>query len=110
MTRTVLKHFTVDGGLGGEVWLYHNNGRVELDDLYVPLAHRGQGIGKRLLSRALVYADVMNWPVWLRVQAFDAHVKAMSNEALIAMYERHGFVRIPDTEEMLWQPPSMRVT
>jgi L-phenylalanine/L-methionine N-acetyltransferase len=52
----------------------------------IDAAWQGQGVGQRLMSAALHWAD--NWAGILRIEL----TVLSSNERAIALYERHGFV------------------
>lgn len=89
-------------GAKGEVALYQYATHAELVDLYVAPAYRGQGIGRRLLTRALKFAASQCLSVKLRVTPFAA-TTLMTTDALMSMYARYGFVKVA-AEEMIWHP------
>jgi L-phenylalanine/L-methionine N-acetyltransferase len=63
--------------------------RAHVRGLFITVAKpwQGQGVGQRLLTAALAWAD--NWTGILRIElTVFAH-----NEKAIALYERHGFAR-----------------
>ncbi len=65
---------------------YYNQGFV-ITRINVPEAHRGKGIGAKLLSAATAAADEEGVTLWLEV----ASSGPLDNDALAAWYRRYGF-------------------
>jgi molybdenum cofactor guanylyltransferase len=78
-----------DGAVAGSVALRDLGGDVyELKRMYLRSAHRGRGIGKRLLATALD---------WARANRAEA-IRLDTTERMVAarrLYEAAGFVRVP---------------
>lgn len=68
---------------------YYNEGQI-ITRINVPEAHRGRGIGNRLLKQCLTWADANNITLWLEINAYGD----MSYEQLQAWYERNGFKEV----------------
>ena len=62
--------------------------KTDLHGMYVASEHRGQGLGRRLLARALALARDL--PGVEEVQL----VVATHNREAVALYESHGFVHV----------------
>lgn len=58
----------------------------------VPLSHRGQGYGSKVLKAVLEDADVEK--VELRLYVWPMHNPTLSMRELMAWYRRHGFTWI----------------
>lgn len=59
---------------------------AEVHTIAVDPAHHGRGIGTALLADLLAVADARGGPVHLEVRT--------DNDAALALYARHGFVRV----------------
>lgn len=79
----VLGLYGPDGTMAGFAKVTRQaDGFAYLDDVFVLSAHRGGGLGKRLVREALALAPDRPW----RLRTRDAH----------GLYERFGFVRVDD--------------
>lgn len=82
-----------DGGIVGCCGMKdRGDGRVELRKMYVRRDARGQGLGRRLLDRALAWGRARGYP---RVELETASVL----KEAIALYETAGFVARPGKPE-----------
>jgi molybdopterin-guanine dinucleotide biosynthesis protein A/predicted GNAT family acetyltransferase len=78
-----------DGEVAGSVALRDlGSDRYELKRMYLRSAHRGRGVGKRLLTTALDWARVKGARV-VRLDTAEGMVAAR------CLYESRGFVRVP---------------
>lgn len=74
-----------EGDIVGCYGLYRCDGtRCELRKMYLREAHRGQGLGKRLLERSLAQARQLGF------QEVELETAGVLREAM-ALYERYGF-------------------
>jgi len=80
-------------------------GEVELDFINVPKNSRGNKIGARLLDKFLSYTDKIGLPVYLMV---DSRFGTLTQQELIELYERRGFVSQDLDIEMVRQPNAPR--
>lgn len=84
----------VDGTVVGVAflsWIHsleHQGPSAWLDEVYVDPAHRGRGLGRRLVEEALAHARAEGRP------AVDLEVDA-DHAAIADLYRRMGFVRLP---------------
>ena len=69
-----------DGALAGYVHFSRDGERMELDDLYILPAYRGQGIGTQVVQRCCGMTEM---PVYLYV--------FQKNEGAVRLYRRLGF-------------------
>ncbi len=74
----------IDGEAIGYCIASIENGRGELDSLYVKPNHRGRNIGKDLVTSAMTWFEKQN------CAEIDIQV-AQGNEAVLSFYEKFGF-------------------
>lgn len=78
---------------------------VELSDVFVHASHRGNGVGRRLVARALRHADKQGWCVWLRVCPHGDGAR-LDTDGLAAFYRGFGFVSLRHNRlHMIRRPP-----
>lgn len=65
---------------------YYGQGLI-ITRINVPMAHRGKGIGRKLLQQCCADADKLGVTLWLEIQSSDGP----SYDELEAWYKRNGF-------------------
>jgi len=82
-----------EGGIVGSVgWAPHGPGTVELRKMYLDAAHRGRGLGRRLLEAALASARAGG------ARRVTLETATVLGEA-VRLYERAGFRRAPEAPQ-----------
>ncbi len=64
---------------------------ISIDQLMVPAAYRGQGIGSRLVERVLVLADHYGKDVHVSARVIGGNSSEERLQRLVVFYERFGF-------------------
>lgn len=87
-----------DGVEVGQIVIRKAGSKYNLTDFYVAPKYRRKGYGKKLLKKAMAYADKKGLELTLRIAPYGK--EAMSRNKLITLYRRFGFIII-DTVKMV---------
>jgi GNAT superfamily N-acetyltransferase len=79
--------------LGGDYALitYSEDNAFSIDQVIVPAAHRGKGIGSALIQRVLILADSLDKEVFLSARTIDGSGGEARLQRLVSYYTRFGF-------------------
>lgn len=83
------RYILVDGEKAGFVVVRPESAHLLLDHLYIVPAHQGKGVGAAVLDAVLADADAQRLPI---------KVGALRESASNRFYQRHGFVKIAESE------------
>jgi GNAT superfamily N-acetyltransferase len=83
------RYILVDGEKAGFVLVRPEAAHLLLDHLYIVPAHQGKGVGAAVLDAVLADADAQRLPL---------KVGALRESASNRFYQRHGFVKIAESE------------
>lgn len=71
------------------IYYDHNNNSLFVSDLYIKQEHRGKGIGTKIMTSIVQFADNLKLPIVLIPESDD---DSISNKDLINFYKKFGFV------------------